>query len=145
MKKIYVVLLGVLLSFVMLSCGCNKYDYSEYYNLPTFKGLEIYCWKTDGGEWKCGAMPGTNRLKSGNEIAFLQEKLPCPLSEMNKILMTYSEEERKYIIVYAVDYPYEKSDALNFKYKKEEDIPKTYIYLYNELGLKVPEFLMGSV
>ena len=59
--------------------------------------------------------------------------------------MTYSEEERKYIIVYAVDYPYEKSDALNFKYKKEEDIPETYIYLYTELGLKVPEFLMGSV
>ena len=93
--------------------------------MPTFKGLEIYCWKTDGGEWKCGAIPGTNRLKSGNEIAFLQEKLPCPLSEMNKILMTYSEEERKY--------------------KKEEDIPETYIYLYTELGLKVPEFLMGSV
>ena len=46
------------------------------------KGIEVYCWQ-DGGEWKCGGTPGTNRQKFDEEIRSLQV---VTIPEMKRIL-----------------------------------------------------------
>lgn len=35
---------------------------------PQFKGVELYSWKSDKGEWLFSLMPGTNRLKQPDEV-----------------------------------------------------------------------------
>lgn len=122
--------------YAELGLPVSKHDYSPYYNLSTGKGLEVYCWEISDGEWRCGALSGTNRGKWADEIAYLQYELPCPLNEMNKILKAYSGVS---IVVFVVDYMQDTSDTL--VYKLSQDIPETYKFLYSELGLSVPEYL----
>ena len=131
MKKFLLIIVSLLIPLCF--CGCTeKADYSPYYNLSTFKGLEVYCWEIDDGEWKCGLTSGTNRYKSVEEIAFLQNEYPCPLKEMKKILQTYPEQVRKDTVVIVVDYP-QTGDFYN--YYKPSEIPDTYNFLYTALGL----------
>ena len=58
----------------------------SYYELGTFKGIEVYVWEEDG-ELRCGAMGGTNRIKEKEEIEALTG---IQLEEMAVILDTYS-------------------------------------------------------
>lgn len=58
----------------------------SYYELGTFKGIEVYVWEEDG-ELRCGAMGGTNRIKEKEEIEALTG---IRLEEMAVILDTYS-------------------------------------------------------
>lgn len=129
-------ILIIMALMVVCACGCTRNNYSPYYNLSTGKGLEVYCWEISDGEWRCGALSGTNRVKWADEIAYLQYELPCPLNEMNKILKAYSGVS---IVVFVVDYMQDTSDTL--VYKLSQDIPETYKFLYSELGLSVPEYL----
>ena len=82
-----------------------KYDYSPYYNAKSMKGTEVLFWKILDNEWRCGARIGTNRLASLEEIQFMQKELPCSLPKMKEILSTYSEEERKNISTFPIEYP----------------------------------------
>ena len=57
----------------------------SYYELGTFKGIEVYVWE-ENGELVCGAMTGTNRNKYDEEI---QALVGIKLEEMAAILDTY--------------------------------------------------------
>lgn len=54
MKKFIALCLVVVLVFTVVSCGNKEISdaelrqkFPEYYNLDTFKGLEIYVWETE--------------------------------------------------------------------------------------------------
>ncbi len=62
--------------------------FPEYYDLSTFKGLEVYVWQEAEDTFLCGVMEGTNRNKTDEEIAALAEN-PATVEEMKMILSSY--------------------------------------------------------
>ena len=60
--------------------------YPEYYDLSTFKGLEVYVWQMAPNSYFCGVMEGTNREKTLEEIMSLKG---TGIDEMKAILSTY--------------------------------------------------------
>lgn len=69
------------------------------------KGLEVHCWKQEAS-WYSGLLPRTNRLKTVDEVQWLQDNLPCPINKMCEILDTILEEnEKEYCFVYIVSIP----------------------------------------
>ncbi len=62
--------------------------YPEYFNLGTFKGLEIYVWQMSGNSYRCGVLSGTNRLKTDDEIKGLMAN-GATIEEMKEILSVY--------------------------------------------------------
>ena len=76
------------------------------------KGLEVYCWQKEAS-WYSGLLPGTNRLKTVDEVEWLQDNLPCPINKMCEILDTILEEnEKEYCFVYIGSVP-PKVEELN--------------------------------
>ena len=75
-----------------------KQKFPEYYNLDTFKGIEVYVWHTDDGEYRCGAMTGTNRNKTYEEISNLA-KNGATIEEMKTILSSYNIGKEEIIII----------------------------------------------
>ncbi len=70
--------------------------YPEYFELSTFKGLELYVWQMAPDSYSCGLMPGTNRNKTLEELINLKG---ASIAEMRAILSTYGiDEEDVYII-----------------------------------------------
>ena len=110
----------------------SKYDYSPYYNTKGMKGTEVYCWEIEENIWRCGAMLGTNRNKTLDELLWMQNDLPCTLKKMNEILSTYTDEERRGITLYEIPYPMTveiyNTSFLNYN---SENLP----FLVSELGL----------
>ena len=89
--------LAVLLIFALLFApSCRRAEdlcrqkYPEYYGLSTFKGLELYAWRTEDGAIACGLLPGTNRRKEADEIERLKEN-GATLAEMKVILSDYPD------------------------------------------------------
>lgn len=111
-------------------------DYSFYYTLDYFKGIEIYCWIGENNDWECGALPGTNRNKSPSELRFLQVNLPCSLPEMKDILLTYPETARDTFIIFVIPYPVTEQFLLSENWRKESTHDYNTNYLYHALGLK---------
>ena len=72
--------------------------FSEYYNLDTFKGIEVYVWQTNDGTYECGAMNGTNRNKTFEEILLL-EKNGATFEEMRTILSSYNIDKEQIVII----------------------------------------------
>ncbi len=72
--------------------------FPEYFGLDSFKGIEVYVWKTDDGEYKCGALTGTNRLKTEDELRDLQEN-GATVAEMKVILASYELDKNSIAIV----------------------------------------------
>lgn len=110
-KAIFLLLLNIV---TLTSCKSNDlYDYSLYYSYNgEGKGLEVYCWKQETS-WYSGLLPGTNRLKTVNEVQWLQDNLPCPINKMCEILDTILEEdEKEYCFVCIVSVP-PKVEELN--------------------------------
>ena len=80
MKKVIVagiIVVLVLVTVFFAVSGHLRIKYPEYYNLDTFKGIEVYVWQNDDGEYRCGALSGTNRGKL-NEIHNAGEISRCP-------------------------------------------------------------------
>ena len=102
MKKLIALVLALIcmLSFV----GCNNATkdlqkrFPEYYNLDTFKGIEVYVWQTKDETYKCGAMTGTNQNKTFEEILIL-EKNGATFEEMRTILSSYNIGREEIIII----------------------------------------------
>lgn len=69
------------------------------------KGTEIYCWEISNNDWRCGALIGTNRNKTYEELKTIQEDYPCPLSTMKTILSSYPDDARNSIYIRIIDYP----------------------------------------
>ncbi len=143
MKTFKKIILYIVLSFSFL-CGCSNKSlnvdekqvnlnnkYNQYYQFHNaMKGLELYCWEKEDNVWECGLLPGTNRLKSVDEIISLQENLPCPISYMNIILQSYSSEDRKNVGIIIVSNP-PKEEEISRSLGNEEKL----LYLYLALGL----------
>ena len=75
--------------------------YPEYFDLSAFKGLEVYVWEMAKGQYRCGVLGGTNRLKTEEEILNLK---PATIEEMRLILSTY-DIPRENISVRGVRHP----------------------------------------
>lgn len=102
MKKL--VALASALICVLSLFGCNSVTqdlqkrFPEYYNLDTFKGIEVYIWQTDDGTYKCGAMTGSNINKTFEEILNLQ-KNDATFEEMRTILSSYDIDKEKIVLL----------------------------------------------
>ncbi len=71
-------------------------NYPEYFDLSTFKGLEVYVWQMGPNSYSCGLMPGTNREKTLEELMNLRG---AAIAEMRAILSTYDIDEKDIIII----------------------------------------------
>jgi len=101
MKKIIIAAIIVVLIMVgafFATSGHLRIKYPEYYNLDTFKGIEVYVWQTEDGEYRCGAMSGTNRGKTIEELNSLAEN-SASIKEMKSILASYKIEKDSIIII----------------------------------------------
>ena len=83
------------LVFVLAACGNEstaeeklRHRFPEYYDLSTAKGLEVYVWKTSENAYSCGVLPGTNRVKTDEEIEDLAAN-GATIEEMKTILSSY--------------------------------------------------------
>ena len=59
--------------------------YPEYFGLDGMKGVEVYVWQIEDGGYRCGALTGTNRLKTDEEIQALLDN-GATIVEMRTIL-----------------------------------------------------------
>lgn len=128
-KAIFLLLLNMV---ALSSCKSNdNNDYSLYYSYSgEGKGVEVYCWEKDDS-WYSGLLPGTNRLKTPEEVQWLQDNLPCPINKMREILDTILEEkEKEYSFVCIVSIP-PKVEELNH----ESNDSETLQWLLEQLDL----------
>ena len=89
--------------------------YPEYFELSVFKGLEVYVWEMAKGQYRCGVLSGTNRLKTEEEILNLA---PATIEEMRLILSTYDIPQENISVrgvrhplssyYYEIDAPYQE-------------------------------------
>lgn len=70
--------------------------YPEYFDLSTFKGLELYVWQMAPDSYSCGLMLGTNRNKTLEELMNLKG---ASIAEMRAILSTYDIDENDVFII----------------------------------------------
>ena len=75
-----------------------KNKYPEYFDLGTFKGLEVYIWQTSSGRYACGVLTGTNRNKTDEEIAALAQN-GATVEEMKEILSYYDIDREDVVII----------------------------------------------
>ena len=59
--------------------------YPEYWDVDGMKGVEVYVWQIEDGSYRCGALTGTNRLKTDEEIQTLFDN-GATIEEMRTIL-----------------------------------------------------------
>ena len=134
---------GLLLLPLLILCSCvggsnphvkEDMNYEEYENaFGGMKGTEIYCWKYDDGYWCCGALLGTNRLKTYEEIHHIQAELPCTLEKMKEIIAK-NNADRETVIVFDIpaDLNEQSFSALDLS---ESHSTSNIPYLYSSLGL----------
>jgi len=122
MKKIIIAVIIVVLILVSVFfavSGPLRIKYPEYYNLDTFKGIEVYVWQNEDGEYRCGAMSGTNRGKTIEEYTALAEN-SASIKEMKSILASYKIEKDSIIII-QIDNPFSSED-INIREINPEEI-----------------------
>ena len=102
MKKkiltVSIIVILVLVSVFFAASGHLRIKYPEYYNLDTFKGIEVYVWKNEDGEYRCGALSGTNRGKTIEELTALEEN-SASIKEMKSILASYKIDKDSIFII----------------------------------------------
>ena len=89
MKKKIVIAIAIVVVVLLFLPIRLRLKFPEYYNLDTFKGIEVYVWQTEDGEYRCGALYGTNRGKEFDEITNLV-KNSATIKEMRTILSSYN-------------------------------------------------------
>ena len=162
-KKLYrIVCLCSLVSIVLCACGKNtnsevnvthisdglesEYEwnspeidklrekYPEYFELGTFKGLEVYVWQMAEDDYRFGLMQGTNRQKTLEELMALKGASP---EEMALILSAFDIDDRDIFVI-----PWQNPIS---SYMVTDDMVKDPEYisnLRNMLGLDLDEDLM---
>jgi hypothetical protein len=70
--------------------------YPEYFEVGTFKGLEVYVWQMAENDYRFGLMQGTNREKTLEEMMALKGASP---EEMALILSTFDIEDRDIFVI----------------------------------------------
>ena len=109
----------VLVTVFFAVSGHLRIKYPEYYNLDTFKGIEVYVWQNDDGEYRCGALSGTNRGKTIEELTALAEN-SATIDEMRSILASYKSVKESLIIIF-VENP-QSSTEIEIKEINPEEI-----------------------
>ena len=162
-KKLYrIVCLCSLVSIVLCACGKNtnsevnvthisdgleseytcsspeidklREKYPEYFELGTFKGLEVYVWQMAEDDYRFGLMQGTNRQKTFEELMALKGASP---EEMALILSAFDIDDRDIFVI-----PWQNPIS---SYMVTDDMVKDPEYisnLRNMLGLDLDEELM---
>lgn len=62
-----ITLLGLLTAAAFLTGACAAQSSSPRREL-SFKGIELYSWRSADGAWRFSLLPGTNRRKSTSEV-----------------------------------------------------------------------------
>ncbi len=70
--------------------------YPEYFDLGTFKGLELYVWQMAPDSYSCGLMLGTNRNKTLEELMNLKG---ATIAEMRAIISSYDIAKEDIFII----------------------------------------------
>ena len=70
--------------------------YPKYFDLDTFKGLEVYVWQMAPGSYSCGVMSGTNRNKTFEELMNLKG---VTITEMRAILSAYDIDKENISVI----------------------------------------------
>ena len=65
MRKPFLITLLILLLTLLVACQQMS---PERPASPSMKGIELYSWQTDAGEWRYSLLPGTNRQKTYDEV-----------------------------------------------------------------------------
>ena len=107
-----------------------KEQYPEYFELSSFKGIEVFVWETAEGVYRCGLMSGTNRMKTGSEIQALEQKsLSIPEAKM---VLKENGVENDCIIVIPITQPYEISSDTNISepYIIDDEIAEQILELF---------------
>jgi len=60
-------LVALMCLLVTVCAGCQRVQ-SERARQPAFKGMELYSWRPEGGDWHFSLLVGTNREKAVSEI-----------------------------------------------------------------------------
>jgi len=79
-----------------LEIDALRVKYPEYFELGTFKGLEVYVWQIAKNNYRFGLMQGTNREKT------LEEKMALKgttAEEMALILSTFDIEDKDIFVI----------------------------------------------
>lgn len=92
---------GVVYPTVQLHPLYEKYP--EYFDLDSMKGVEVYVWQMAGNLYYCGALSGTNRLKTEEEIQALFDN-GATMEEMRTIL-ELCEMDREHVSIIPVQNP----------------------------------------
>lgn len=95
--------------------------YPEYFEMSSFKGIEVYVWEMAEGSYHCGMMSGTNRNKTQEEIWDLAQK-QLTIGEAKLILKELGVKKEDIIVIPVVQsfssYHYEIDDAYREKVRK---------------------------
>ncbi len=97
-----------------------RVKYPEYFELGTFKGLEVYVWQMAESNYRFGLMQGTNREKT------LEEKMALKgttAEEMALILSTFDIEDKNIFVI-----PWQNPIS---SYMVTEDMAKDPEYINN--------------
>ena len=70
----------------------------EYFELSSFKGIEVYVWETEDGAYRCGLMSGTNRMKTDLEIQTLEQR-SLSTAEAKMVLGENGIEDERIVII----------------------------------------------
>ena len=104
----------------------------EYFELSSFKGIEVYVWETEDGAYRCGMMSGTNRMKTDSEIQALEQKSLSILEA--KMVLEENGIEDESMIVIPITQPYVNTGD-------DEDISATLV-IDEERAEQISKLLM---
>ncbi len=97
-----------------------RVKYPEYFELGTFKGLEVYVWQMAENNYRFGLMQGTNREKTPEEKMALKG---ATAEEMALILSTFDIEDKDIFVI-----PWQNPVS---SYMVTEDMAKDPEYINN--------------
>ena len=113
--------------------------YPQYFDLPTFKGLEVYVWQMAPNSYSCGVMEGTNRNKELEELMSLKG---TTIEEMKVILASY-DIPKENIFIMPWQNPF-SSYLGDYWIIEENEDPDTVSTRRQEYVHKLREMLLGS-
>lgn len=90
--------LGALL-LTLLAAGCGPLPTPTRTAELAFKGIELYSWANDAGEWQFALLPGTNRNKNMAEV----QAEPVDLATVKEQLCELAPTEQVFWLAGAYD------------------------------------------
>lgn len=97
-NKLTRVIIGALLALIAAGAwGCGgtsltPVNTTQRTRTPAFKGMELYSWQNQNGDWYFSLLPGTNRNKNAEEI----RAVPLSLSQLKDQIARLAVEEDVY-------------------------------------------------